>query len=310
VTATTLSEPASNRAGLLAYGGILAVGAGLDLACRLYPADLPFWMPWEFSWPIYLATTLSLLWFFSGLKRLDAKERPGLLRTASFAAGVMLIYAVVQTHYDYLSQHMFFFHRFQHMVLHHLGPFLIALAWPGAALWAGMPEAVKPVLRAWPVRAVVNVIQHPAVAPFLFVGLIYFWLTPSVHVIVMLDDRLYNLMNWSMAVDGLFFWCLILDPRPKPPARVSMGLRAILTMVIVPPQIAVGALMALSSTDFYPVYKICGRILPITAISDQHFGGLILWIPSSMMSVMALLLVLNFMRLDEERKYNALRGLA
>ncbi|MDE2072821.1 MAG: cytochrome c oxidase assembly protein, partial [Alphaproteobacteria bacterium] len=82
------------------------------------------------------------------------------------------------------------------------------------------------------------------------------------------------------------------------------------TMLVVPPQIAVGAVMALSSTDFYPVYRICGRILPITAISDQHFGGLILWIPSSMMSVMALLLVLNFMRLDEERKYNALRGLA
>ncbi|MDE3116900.1 MAG: cytochrome c oxidase assembly protein, partial [Pseudomonadota bacterium] len=95
-------------------------------------------MPWEFSWPIYLASTLSLLWFFTGLRRLDEAERPGLLRMASFAAGVVAIYAVVQTHYDYLSQHMFFFHRFQHMVLHHLGPFLIALAWPGAALLAGM----------------------------------------------------------------------------------------------------------------------------------------------------------------------------
>ncbi len=310
MTAATVAEPASNRAGLLAHGGILAVGAALDLLCRLYPAELPVWMPWDFSWPIYLVITLSLLWYFTGLRRLEPAERPSLLRSVSFAVGMTAIYAVVQTHYDYLSQHMFFFHRFQHMVLHHLGPFLIALAWPGAVLWAGLPDVLKPVLRARPVRLVVDVIQHPAVAPFLFVGLIYFWLTPSVHVIVMLDDRLYNLMNWSMAVDGIFFWCLILDPRPKPPARVAMGLRAILTMVIVPPQIAVGAVMALSSTDFYPVYRICGRILPISAISDQHFGGLILWIPSSMMSVMALLLVLNFMRLDEERKYNALRGLA
>ncbi len=62
--------------------------------------------------------------------------------------GVVLIYAVVQTHYDYLSQHMFFFHRLQHLVLHHLGPFLIALGVPGAALWAGMPDFLKPVLRS------------------------------------------------------------------------------------------------------------------------------------------------------------------
>ena len=82
-------------------------------------------------------------------------------------------------------------------------------------------------------------------------------------------------------------------------------MRALLTIAIVPPQIAVGALMALSSTDFYPVYRICGRILPISAITDQHYGGLILWIPSSMMSVIGLILVLNFMRLNEERKEHA-----
>ena len=228
-------------------------------------------------------------------------------RSACYVLGVVVTYAVVQTHFDYLSQHMFFFHRFQHLVLHHLGPFLIALGLPGAALWAGMPDFLKPVVRSAPVRVFVDIIQQPVVAPLVFVGLIYFWLIPSIHTRVMLDDTLYNVMNWSMAVDGIFFWCLILDPKPKPPARVSAGLRALLTMVIVPPQIAVGAILALSSSDFYPVYKICGRILPITAISDQHFGGLILWIPSSMMSVVALILVLNIMRLNEERNEHALR---
>ncbi len=154
---------------------------------------------------------------------------------------------------------------------------------------------------------IVNVIQHPAVAPVLFVGLIYVWLIPSIHTRVMLDDNLYQLMNWSMAIDGIFFWCLMLDPKPKPPARVSIGMRALLTMAVVPPQIAIGAVMALSSTDFYPVYKICGRILPISAITDQHYGGLILWIPSSMMSVIGLILVLNIMRLNDERNEHALR---
>ncbi|HSS14074.1 MAG TPA: hypothetical protein VLL04_09280, partial [Rhizomicrobium sp.] len=57
-------------------GGLLAGGAALYLACRLYPADLPFWLPWEFSWPIYLATALTLAWFFRGLKFLPRSQHP------------------------------------------------------------------------------------------------------------------------------------------------------------------------------------------------------------------------------------------
>jgi len=152
---------------------------------------------------------------------------------------------------------------------------------------------------------VVDVIQHPAVAPVVFVGLIYLWLFPAIHARVMLDVNLYNLMNWSMAVDGIFFWCLVLDPRPRPPARLGTGLKALLVAVVVPPQILVGALLALTSKDIYPVYRICGRILPISALTDQHYGGLILWIPSSMMSVVALLLILNNLRLNDERAEKA-----
>jgi len=41
------------------YGAILALGAVLYCVCRLFPAYLPAWLPWEFSWPIYLATALT-----------------------------------------------------------------------------------------------------------------------------------------------------------------------------------------------------------------------------------------------------------
>jgi putative membrane protein len=288
--------------GWLAYGALLAVGGVFYVLTRFYPADLPFWMPWEFSWPVFLLTALTLGWFVRGWLR---GERPPLWRAVCFVLGVLSSYAVVQTRYDYLSQHMFFLHRFQHLVLHHLGPFLIALGGAGGTVWRGMPEFLKPVLKSRPVRGVVDVIQHPAVAPVVFVGLIYLWLFPAIHARVMLDVDLYNLMNWSMAIDGIFFWCLVLDPRPKPPARLGTGLKALLVAVVVPPQILVGALLALTGKDIYPVYRICGRILPISALTDQHYGGLILWIPSSMMSVVALLLILNNLRLSDERAEKA-----
>src|SRR5476651_2276491 len=163
------------------YGACLALGAVLYLACRLLPADLPVWLPWEFSWPEYLATALTLGWFARGLKILPKAEHPPLWRKLCFVAGVASFYIVLQTHIDYYAQHMFFMHRWAHFVLHHAGAFLIALGASGPVLRAGMPDFLKALIDAKPVRRTMDFLQHPAVAPALFVGLLYFWLIAAMH---------------------------------------------------------------------------------------------------------------------------------
>lgn len=284
------------------YALVLAVGAVLDVLCRFVPADLPFWMPWEFSWPVYLAATLSLLWFVRGIAR---GERVARWRIAAFVLGVALDYAVLQTHLDYYAQHMFFVHRAAHFVLHHLGAFLIALGAAGPAIRAGMPSFLVPLADAPIVRRAMDAMQHPAVAPALFAGLLYFWLIPALHTRVMLDADLYALMNWTMALNGIAFWWLVLDPRPKPPARLSSLMRALMILLIELPQMVLGAVLSLSMSDYYPVYTICGRIFAMTALNDQHYGGLIVWLPGTLMSFAAMIAVLVQMRINEERAEHA-----
>ena len=284
----------------LGFAALLAAGAVLWFVCREYPAELPFFLPWEFSWPAFLATTLSLAWFFIGLRRLPAAEHPRRWRSACFVIGVLSLYVMVQTHVDYYAQHMFFIHRAQHFALHHVGPFLIALGASGPVLWAGMPDFLKPVFESRPARAFVDFIMHPVVAPVLFVGMIYLWLIPAIHTRVMLDSRLYDVMNWSMALDGIAFWWLVLDPRPRPPARIGSGIRALLIIAVEPPQMVLGAVLSLASADYYPVYQICGRMFDIPALSDQHYGGLIIWLPGTLLSLLAIILVLISMRRNEE----------
>src|SRR6185295_9152580 len=284
---------------------LLVAGGVLDALCRIFPAQLPFWLPWEFSWPVFLATMLALAWYWRGWNRLAAVQRPALWRAACFVLGVFSFYLVLQTHLDYLAQHMFFVHRWAHFVLHHAGAFFIALGFAGPVLRAGMPLFLLPVLDAKPLRRTADFLQHPAVAPFLFVGLLYFWLIPAIHTRVMLDANLYDLMNWSMAINGVMFWSLVLDPRSKPPARLSHLMRAAMILIIELPQMVLGAILSLSTTDYYPVYEICGRILPMTALNDQHYGGLIIWLPGTLTSFGAMIVVLVTMRLNEERAEHA-----
>ena len=268
--------------------------------CRSMPTLLPVWAPWDFYPLEFVSCWLALWWFFRGVQLSPPDERPAGWRVACFVAGLALTYAMLLTRYDYLAQHMFFLNRIQHIVLHHLGPMLIVLGWPGETLMRGMPEPVARLFRSRWVRYPVHLIQQPLLAAFLFVGLIYLWLIPDVHFRAMVDPRLYAVMNWSMVVDGILFWSLIFDPRPAPLARISFAARCMLVMAVMLPQIAIGAFIAFSSQDLYEFYHWCGRVYPsIDAVADQTFGGLIVWIPGAMMSAVGLLIVLNFMRLAE-----------
>ncbi len=86
---------------------------------------------------------------------------------------------------------------------------------------------------------------------------------------------------------------------------MSFLLRFLLILGIELPQMLLGAVLSLSTRDFYPVYRICGRILAMTALNDQHYGGLIIWLPGTLMSFAAAICVLVAIRIDEEETERA-----
>ncbi|PWG61962.1 cytochrome c oxidase assembly protein [Sediminicurvatus halobius] len=269
-------------------------------------SDLLAWLrPWEPSLPILLACALAVGLYAAGLLR---GARPGVPAMLAYFLGVGLMYAVTQTHVDYYSQYLFAAHRGQHLVLHHLAPFLIALSAPAPVLAAGLPAALRrlPHGRLAPLFRLLalcyRIVQQPVIAAVLFVGLIFFWLTPSIHFDAMLSLDLYWIMNWTMAVDGLLFWWLILERgRPGITPRLSPGRRILILALIMPPQIGLGAFITFSDRNLFEIYDVCGRAFPIGPLVDQQIGGLITWIPAAMMSVMAALVVLAFRLAPSER---------
>jgi len=283
------------------YGAFLPLAAVLWWLSVQAPVTLPFLAPWDFAPLMVLGTVLSLLWYGRGLLRMIPCNRPARWRQILFVVGMLVTYFVVQTRFEYMAQHMFFLNRAQHIVMHHLGPMLIVLGWPWEVLLRGMPSWLARLLSGKQVLAVLTILRQPVLAATLFVGLVALWLIPDVHFRAMIDPFYYSLMNWSMIVDGIIFWSMVLDPRPRALAGVTVFTRAISAIIIIPPQILIGAIIVFSRTDLYDFYHWCGRIYPgISPITDQTLGGLIIWIPSAMSSIMAILLVLNFARQNEQ----------
>ena len=139
--------------------------------------------PWEPSPTVVLCILAASVIYLRGSQGLAITHT----RQAAFMAGLVLIYISLHTQFDYYAEHAFFVHRIQHLLLHHVAPFLIALSQPAAALVAGMPAGLQQAFvraaRRPSIAALIRCAASPWLAVLLFNGLILFWLLPPVHYI-------------------------------------------------------------------------------------------------------------------------------
>src|SRR5690606_24983445 len=95
---------------------------------------LDWLIPWEFS-PLFLVCFPGGAWLFVRGTRVHKVTRA---RQVLFWSGMVILYLSMHTRLDYYAERMFFIHRLQHLVLHHLGPLLSMAAYPGQAMRAGL----------------------------------------------------------------------------------------------------------------------------------------------------------------------------
>jgi putative membrane protein len=240
--------------------------------------------PWEPSFVLFTVFLLTAALFVRGTRR----RRTSIGRQVAFWVGMTLFYVCLLTRVDYYAEHQFSVHRMQHLVLHHLAPLVIMAAYPGSVVRAGLPLLARMKFRRLHrhryCRILRSALLHPSVITVAFLASIVLWLVPSVQFITMLDWRLYFAMNWSVAVTGLIYWWMVLDHRQHPPACLSPGMRVMSPIITMTPQILLGAMIAFSSRDLYPIFTICGRAFTdVSAELDQSLGGLIMWIPAAVL---------------------------
>lgn len=251
-------------------------------------------LPWEFSPTALIVAAAALAAYLRGWRL--ARARAGVLRPAAFLAGVLLPYAFFDTRLEFFALHLFWLQRIEHLVLHHLAPFLIAVSAPLELLERGTPRALRdhvlrPLAANRALRAMYRLVQRPVLASVLFVGLIYFWLIPSVQLATMLSEPLYQLMNASMLLDGILFWWLMVGPEASGGIHVSYGVRMLILVLITLPQTLLGAFITFHHGVLYPSFSICGRAGSIGPLLDQQLGGLNTWVPPGMMSAIGLAVV-------------------
>jgi putative membrane protein len=276
------------------------------------PSLLKWIVPWEFSWVFLLTFVACCVLYVRGCRRLPVSAG----RQIAFWVGMAIVYLSLHTYFDYYAEHEFFMHRIQQVLLHHLAPLLIMSSYPGGVLRAGLPLAwrvrvLRPVLRSLPWRVASAVLLNPTVATLLFVAFIIVWLIPAMQTLAMLDWRIYRFMNWTMMISGLAYWWLVLDHRPRPPGRMTPGIRVLSPGFTMSPQILAGAIVTFSKSDLYPIFEICGRAFTFNVLTGQLVGGVIMWVPAAIIeSIGGLLAMRQWLRLSRSGRIKSKRWIA
>lgn len=270
------------------------------------PAGGFVWSAWVFTPDIVIATLTLVLVYAAGMARRAKSTEPlPSWRPISFFVGLAFVFLALQSPIDSVAEHLFFVHQVQHLLLRMVGPMLIALSSPQGILVAGLPAWVRrsllaPLVSNGAVRGVFGAIAHPVVATAIFVSALYFWQLPQYHNIALLDAAIHYGMHATMLLAGLLFWWRIFDRRPSPQG-LRYGIRLMMLWIIILSNITLGAYTTFKSAVLYTAYDVVGRVFAYAPLADEKLGGIIIWIPSSMMCLMAVLVVIHMWGRHETR---------
>ncbi len=265
------------------------------------------WQAWSLTPEVSGMVALVLLVYLRGAWRRRKSPAKGQMRRhIFFLAGVLTIFLSLQSPIDPMGERLFLAHQIQHFLLRMLAPMLIILAYPGGTLIAGLPprlrkSVVAPLLANGRLSGLIAALTRPWTAFVLFLLSLYLWQIPSVHDAALQNTALHYVMHATMLAAGLLFFAMVFSRRDSA-AHQRHGLRVALLSVTIISNIFLGALTTLKTVALYTAYGMDQRLFGISPLADETGGGFVIWVPSSMMIIIAIVLTINRWNAAEERR--------
>lgn len=233
---------------------------------------------WSWEPTVLLGLELALAVYLAGVfplrRRYGWASRVERRRVVAFVAGLLTIFVALVSPLDFVAdRYLFSAHMVQHLLLILVMPPLILLGLPG---WL-----IRPLLRGPRVTRVARWITHPVVTFSLFNANFWLWHLPSLYQLAMASLAVHILMHVLFMGTALLNWWPVLSPLPELRLR-SYPARMAYLFAQTWPDTGLSVLLAFSPTLLYPAYALAPRLWGIEPLTDQQLGGILMWIPGSL----------------------------
>lgn len=247
---------------------------------------------------ITLAAT-ALLYAVGALRLSHRGRDPGiLLRSLAFVAGWVSLRLALLSPLDEWSATSFAAHMVQHEALMLVAAPLLVLSRPlPVFLWA-LPSALRRAFSAGARNAGIATawrwLNLGAVGWLLHAAALWIWHAPPLFRAALRDPLLHELQHATFLATALLFWSALMTARGA--GRKGAAALYLFTMTIHTG--ALGALITFATAPWYTP----------APLADQQLGGLIMWVPGSIVYVViGLLLLLRWVR-ESDPSHAAIRS--
>jgi len=247
--------------------------------------------------PLLLALLVTALVLYGlGLLRLWCRSRSGRAartwQVMCYGAGLLVVTVALISPLDGMASELAAAHMVQHVMLIAVAAPLLVMASPlPVFLWA-LPASLRRQLRGagfvW-ISQAWTFLTTPFVAWALHATALWIWHAPALYQAALRDPRLHDLEHATLFGTALLFWWAVLRGGGKR-SRPALAIGLLFTTTTHSGVLA--ALMTFSREPWYPAYAPTTARWGFTPLEDQQLAGLIMWVPTGFLYLLASLMLL------------------
>jgi putative membrane protein len=218
-------------------------------------------------------------------------------RLAAYLGGLAILGLALMSPVDVLGGQLFFMHMVQHLLLVMIAPPLLLIANPLPFFMWGLPSRARHAVgrllnRGSSFRRSLRSLTSPGLVWMVFVALFLGWHDPNAYNAALRNDLVHDLEHLTFFGSAMLFWWHVIGAGPRL-RSLSRGLRLAYVLATLPVTMAAGIAISFASQPIYTYYTTVPRPWGLTVMQDQMLGGVIMWVPGSMMYLLAALILIS-----------------
>jgi putative membrane protein len=242
--------------------GITALGAAYFLRARQGPSSSD-------RFPVHVGDSSQ-----ASAAQLDAAAaRPGPTagQRAAFVSGLVILFLTLNGPlHDLSDYYLFSAHMVQHLILTLVVPPLLILGTPGWML--------RPLLRNRATFAVARKFTTVSACFLVFNVVLTLWHLPPMYNLALANHNVHIVQHLMFIAASVLMWWPLSSMMPELP-RAAYPAQMLYCFLLTLPMTVIAICIAMADTLLYPLYAQAPRVLGISPMMDQQYGGLIMWIP-------------------------------
>jgi len=250
------------------------------------------WRSWDWQ-PATVTGLAAAAWGYGrGVRVLwEARSGRGVERWQvwCFYAGIVALFVALISPLHAMSRVLLSAHMAQHLLLLAIAPPLLVLGAPSLPIAAAVPEGWRAaghrIGRSPLFRALARTFGNPVVSWLLALSVLWGWHAPALYQAAVRHESIHALEHVTFFASAMLFWWRAIQPSGR--RRLARGLDVLYVFTGSFQGAALGFLLAFASAPLYAVYSVTAAAWGLTPIQDQQLAGVIMWLPTGLIYLVA-----------------------